>query len=139
MTGPLKAVLYASSSAPDTDWFVKLTDVHPDGRSMFVAHGIVRARNRDSWEEASLLEPGTVYRYDIDLWATSQVFRRGHCIRVAVTSSDFPAYERNLNTGADNHRTTAMQVAQQTVYHDSAGRATSCCPSSRARRQGTSR
>ena len=120
VTGPLKAVIFAESSAPDTDWFVRLTDVHPDGRSMFVAHGLVRARLRDSVEAASLIEPGVVYRYEIDLWATSQVFKCGHCIRVTVASSDFPAYSRNLNTGKNNHTTTDMQVAHQRIHHDRA-------------------
>ena len=74
----------------------------------------------DSVEAASLIEPGVVYRYEIDLWATSQVFKCGHCIRVTVASSDFPAYSRNLNTGKNNHTTTDMQVAHQRIHHDRA-------------------
>ena len=119
VTGQVGAVIYAASSATDTDWIVTLTDVHPDGRSIWVAEGILRARFRDSLESPTLIEPGQVYEYKIDMWATSQVFLRGHCIRVVINSSDFPHYARNLNTGMDNHTTTEMVVARQTVFHDS--------------------
>jgi uncharacterized protein len=97
---------------------VRLTDVYPDGRSMWVAEGILRASFRDSLEKPSLIEPDKVYKYEIDMWATSQVFKQGHSIRVTVTSSDFPHYARNLNTGKDNHTTTEIQVAYQTIFHD---------------------
>src|SRR5262249_7917334 len=99
VVGPGKAVLYALSSAPDSDWVVRLCDVWPDGRSMSVCDGILRARYRDSLEHPEPLVPGRLYRFDVDLWATAQVFRAGHRLRVHVTSSDFPRYDRNLNTG----------------------------------------
>ena len=88
--GPVKAVLYAMSSAPDTDWVVRLCDVWPDGRSMSVCDGILRARYRDSFAQPILMQPGQAYRFEIDLQATAQVFQAGHQLRVEVTSSDFP-------------------------------------------------
>jgi putative CocE/NonD family hydrolase len=118
VTGPVKAALYAMTSAKDTDWVVRLTDVYPDGRSMWVAENILRASYRDSMANPSPIGPNKVYKYNIDLWSTSQVFKKGHSIRVTVTSSDFPHYIRNLNTGKDNHTTTEMDVAYQTIFHD---------------------
>ncbi len=88
--GPVKTVLYAMSSAPDTDWVVRLCDVWPDGRSMSVCDGILRARYRDSFAQPILMQPGQAYRFEIDLQATAQVFQAGHQLRVEVTSSDFP-------------------------------------------------
>ena len=75
VTGPVKAVLYAMSSAVDTDWVVRLSDVYPDGRAILVVDGILRARYRESMREPSLIAPDRVHRYDIDLWATSNVFK----------------------------------------------------------------
>ena len=118
VTGPVKAVLYASSSAPDTDFTAKLVDVFPGGYAMNVAQGIIRARYRDSWEEPALLEPGHVYKYEIDLWSTSNCFLAGHRIRVEITSSNFPQFDRNPNTGHDFGQDTEMSTADQTVYHD---------------------
>ncbi len=118
VTGPVKAVLYAMSSAPDTDWVVRLTDVHPDGYSRLLCDGILRARCRESFQHPTLLEPGKVYRFEVDLWATSNVFLPGHRIRVSVTSSCFPRFDRNLNTGGPIHREAAGQAAINTVFHD---------------------
>ena len=112
--GPVKAVLYAASSAPDTDWVVRLCDVWPDGRSMSVCDGILRARYRESLTQPTLLHPGEVYRFEIDLQATAQVFQVGHCLRVEVTSSDFPRYDRNLHTGAAFGTGTQGEVAYNT-------------------------
>ncbi len=89
-TGPLTVELWAASSTPDTDFTAKLVDVRPDGYAQNLADGIIRARYRDSMSEPSLLEPGEVYRYTIDLWATSHVFLPGHRIRVDISSSNFP-------------------------------------------------
>ncbi len=116
--GPVKAVLHASSSAVDTDWVVRLCDVWPDGRSIQICEGIVRARFRDGVDKESLLEPGQVYRYEIDMAATALTFLSGHRIRIHVTSSDFPEYDRNLNTGAPFGIDTTWQVAVNTVFHD---------------------
>jgi hypothetical protein len=118
VTGPVRAVLYAATDAPDTDWVVKLCDVHPDGRTFNVCDGILRARFRDSLEAPSLVEPGAVERYEIDLWATSMVFEAGHRLRVLVSSSDFPRYDANPNTGESSYDATRTVGARQTVFHD---------------------
>src|SRR5262249_20631804 len=78
VVGPVRAVLHAASSAPDTDWVVRLCDVWPDGRSLTVCDGILRARYRDSFERPVLMEPGQVYRFEVDLRATAQTFQAGH-------------------------------------------------------------
>jgi len=121
-TGPVKVVLHASSDAVDTDFVAKLIDVHPDGRSMGMAEGIVRARYRESLSQPKPLEPGKVYEFTIDLVGTSNVFLAGHRIRVDITSSHFPQFDRNPNTGDPFGTTANVKVARQTVYHD-AGRA----------------
>jgi hypothetical protein len=118
VVGPVKAVLYASSSATDTDFTAKLVDVFPNGYAMNVAQGIIRARYRDSWEEPTLLEPGKTYKYEIDLWSTGNCFLRGHRIRLEISSSNFPQFDRNPNTGNPFGQDAEMQVAHQTVYHD---------------------
>ena len=118
MTGPVKVVLYASSDAVDTDFVAKLVDVHPDGKSYNMAEGILRARYRDSLSQPSPLKPGQVYRFEIDLVGTSVAFQQGHRIRVHVTSSHFPQFDRNPNTGATFGTTAEVKVAQQTIYHD---------------------
>jgi uncharacterized protein len=118
VTGPLKAVLHAKSSAVDTDWVVRLSDVYPDGRSILIADGILRARYRESLSEPSLIAPGRVYRYDIDLWATSNVFKAGHRLRVSVTSSNFPRWSRNLNSAESPQSGAHFEIAENTVYFD---------------------
>ncbi|MBI2834428.1 MAG: CocE/NonD family hydrolase [Acidobacteria bacterium] len=120
VTGPIEVKLWAASSAPDTDWTAKLVDVHPNGYAQRVMDGIIRARFRSSYERPSLLEPEKVYEHTIDLWAVSHVFHAGHRVRVEISSSNFPKYSRNLNTGQNSATTTAMQVARQTVHHDRA-------------------
>ncbi len=97
--GPVVAVLYVSSSASDTDFTAKLVDVAPDGRAENLADGIVRARYRQSLAEPSLLEPGRTYEITVDLVATATVFAAGHRIRLEVSSSNFPRFDRNTNTG----------------------------------------
>jgi putative CocE/NonD family hydrolase len=118
VTGPVKAVLYAATSARDTDWTAKLVDVHPDGRPFNLCDGILRARYRDSRQEPKPLDPGKTYRYEIDLWVTSNVFLRGHRIRVEIASSNFPRFDRNLNTGEPCGTGATWTKATQTVYHD---------------------
>ncbi len=122
VTGPVKVVLYAATSARDTDWTGKLVDVHPDGKAYNICDGIVRARYRDKAAGASLVEPGKCYRYEIDLWVTSNVFLKGHRIRVEISSSNFPRFDRNPNSGLAFGTDTKLHKANQTVYHD-AGRA----------------
>jgi putative CocE/NonD family hydrolase len=110
--------LYASTNARDTDWTAKLVDVGPDGFARNVQDGIVRARYREApGAAASLIEPGRVYEYTIDMWATSNTFLPGHRIRLEVSSSNFPRFDRNLNTGEDQATGTRMQKATQTVHH----------------------
>jgi putative CocE/NonD family hydrolase len=118
VTGPVKVVLYASSDSTDTDFVARLVDVSPDGSSHNMAEGIVRARYRESLSQPSLLKPGQVYRFDIDLVGTSIAFQPGHRIRVHVTSSHFPQFDRNPNTGDKFGTSARVRVAQQIVYHD---------------------
>jgi putative CocE/NonD family hydrolase len=117
--GPVEMVLYAASSAKDTDFIVRLCDVHPDGRSIFVTEGILRARYRNSHEGDSmeLLEPGEVAEYRIRCYPTANVFLKGHRLRLDVSSSSFPRFSRNLNNGEDIGTSTRMVVAEQTVLH----------------------
>lgn len=118
VTGPVEAVLWVQSDAPDTDFVVRMTDVHPDGQSILICDGIVRMSLRNSIEEKQLLRADEVAKIRVSLWATSNVFKQGHRIRVHVTSSSFPRWNRNLNTGDSNETTSAYQVANQRVYHD---------------------
>ena len=117
VVGPVTLKLHAASSALDTDWFVRLSDVHPDGYAMRLGHGVLRARFRNSISAPEPLEPGKAYEYTIDVWPTGNRFRKGHRIRLDVTSSAFPLFARNLNTGRNNQTTTEMVVAEQTVFH----------------------
>ncbi|MGH2519847.1 MAG: CocE/NonD family hydrolase, partial [Chloroflexota bacterium] len=119
VTGRVRAVLYASTSATDTDWTAKLVDVHPDGSWYHVVEGIVRARYRSSRAVPRALTPGQVERYDIDMWATSTLFSAGHSIALLVSSSNFPTYDRNPNVFMDLRDTTEadFQVAEQRVHH----------------------
>ena len=119
MTGPITATLYAATSARDTDWTAKLVDVHPNGYAQNIQDGIIRARYRETPGPPSLIEPGTVYEYTIDLWSSSNTFLPGHRIRVEISSSNFARFDRNLNTGEDPGTGTRMETAQQTVYHSS--------------------
>ena len=120
VTGPVTMALYASTSATDTAFTATLVDVHPTGPAIIICDGIRRARFRESIERPSLIEPGEVYEYRIDLWETSNVFKAGHRIRVEVSSSNFPRYDRNLNTGRRPGLDAEMRIAEQTVFHDSA-------------------
>lgn len=115
--GPVKLVLHASSSAVDTDFVAKLIDVYPDGRAINVAEGILPARYRNSLSRPEFLVPGEVYEMEIDMIGTANLFRQGHRIRVHVTSSHFPQFARNLNTGKPLGTSREMIVAEQTVYH----------------------
>ncbi len=119
VTGPISATIYAASSAVDTDFTVKLVDVLPDGTPVNIQDGVVRAAYRDGdLKTPSPIEPGKIYEYQIDLWATSNVFKQGHRIRVEISSSNFPRYNRNLNTGEPIIDATRAVSAQQTIYHD---------------------
>jgi putative CocE/NonD family hydrolase len=118
VTGPIELILWASSSAVDTDFTAKLVDVWPDGKAYNLVDGIVRARYRESDWEARPIKPGKVYEYSIDLGVTSNVFKAGHRIRLQVSSSSFPKWDRNLNTGHPVGQDAEIKVAVQTIYHD---------------------
>ena len=120
VTGNVVVKLWAASSAPDTDFTAKLVDVWPDGFSMKLCYGIVRARFRESYDSPTLIEPGRVYEYTIALNPTSNLFERGHRIRVDISSSDFPNFDRNHNTGGNDYAETTLKSAHQTVFHDPA-------------------
>jgi uncharacterized protein len=116
--GPIRAELFAASSAPDTDFMVKLIDVWTDGYAERLSDGMVRARYRDGMESASPIEPGKIYHYSVDVWNTCEVFKIGHRIRVEIASSAVPKFDRNPNTGEPLGRTTTMQSADQKIFHD---------------------
>lgn len=118
VTGPVSAVIYASSSAPNTDFTAKLLDVFPDGNAYRMCDGIIRASFRDPLSAPSNIKPDSVYRYEIDLWATSNVFQKGHRIRVEISSSNFPHFDRNLNTGRNFATDSTYVTARQTIYHN---------------------
>jgi putative CocE/NonD family hydrolase len=120
VTGPLEAILYVSSDAGDTDFTVKLVDVLPDGTAYNVQEGILRARFREGFDRAVLMEEWEVYRLRIDLHATGMWFSAGHRIRVEVSSSNFPRFDRNLNTGGNNYDESEWVVAHSTVHHTAA-------------------
>lgn len=117
VTGPLEAVLYVSSSAPDTDFTVKLVDVYPDGRAFNVQEGIRRARYREGFGHETFMEEDQVYEVAVDMHATANYFPAGHRIRIEVSSSNFPRFDRNLNTGGSNRTDTVWAVARNVVYH----------------------
>lgn len=120
VTGNPTVELYAASSAPDTDWFVRLIDVEPDGLARDLCMGMVRARYREGLDNPKLLPPGEVVKYTIRLGPTSNAFLPGHRIRLDVTSSDFPNYDRNHNTAADQNADAELVPATQTVHHGGA-------------------
>jgi len=120
VTGFLTAEIQAATSAPDTDFTAMLVDVDPSGYARYLADGIVRARYRRSREKAEPIVPGQVETYAIDLWATSNVFKAGHRLRLYVSSSNFPRFDRNPNTGESTVASPRLVKAQQTVYHDAA-------------------
>jgi len=123
--GPVHATLFAATSAPDTDFVARLVDVYPDGQAIVVTDGVIRASEREAFpapgvirpKKPKLVEPGRVYEYSVDLWATGITFGVGHRIRVEITSSSFPRWDRNPNTGEgpDSART---EVAHQRIFHD---------------------
>jgi len=117
VTGFVSLELYASTSAVDTDFTALLVDVDETGYARFLTDGIVRARYRDGTAKATAVVPGEVYKYTIDLWATGNVFKAGHRIRLYVSSSNFPRFDRNLNTSELIANASRSVVAHQTIYH----------------------
>jgi putative CocE/NonD family hydrolase len=124
VTGPVEAELWISSNCPDTDFTIKLVDVcppsadYPNGFAMNVTDGILRVRYRDSWEHPQLMTPGAVYKIRVTAFPTSNLFKRGHRIRLDVSSSNFPHFDANSNTGEPEARATSTRVAMNRVYVD---------------------
>jgi putative CocE/NonD family hydrolase len=118
--GTVEVTLYAASTAVDTDFTAKLVDVYPDGRAINVGEGILRARFRESLEQPTPIEPGQVYEYKILVGSTANVFKAGHRIRVEISSSNFPTFDRNSNSGKPLAEAGPADwfVATQTVFHD---------------------
>jgi uncharacterized protein len=109
--------LFASTTASDTDFTAKLVDLHPDGYAQILRDGILRGRYRGSYKKQELLTPGSIYEFNIDLWSISHVFLKGHRIQVEISSSNFPKYDRNPNTGSKFGEDAQLQKATQTIYH----------------------
>lgn len=116
ITGPISAEIFAASDARDTDFMAKLIVVKPGGMAFNLVDGVIRARYRNGFEDEELLEPGEVYKYTLDMWATSYLLEPGDRIRIDITSSNYPRLARNLNTGAPFAKTAEMQVARQTLH-----------------------
>ena len=123
VTGPISATIFASSDALDTDFTAALVDVEPatddsPEKAIALCEGIVRARFRNGTDNPELMTPGQIYRFEIDMWDTSNLFQEGHRIRVEISSSNFPRYNRNLNSGNRLESDTEITIANQTIYHD---------------------
>ena len=124
VTGAIEAELWIASNCPDTDFTIKLIDVYPPnadyphGYAMNLTDGILRCRYRDSWERPTLMTPGQAYRIKVTAFPTSNLFKRGHRIRLDVSSSNFPHFDLNLNTGAPEGRGGEMRVATNTIFMD---------------------
>jgi putative CocE/NonD family hydrolase len=117
VTGPLEVVLSVSSSAVDTDFTAKLVDVYPDGQAFNVQEGALRMRYRQGFEHSVLMKPGEIYSVSLSLHTTSNYFGPGHRIRLEISSSSFPRWDRNLNTGGNNYDESEWVVAHNTVHH----------------------
>ncbi|MCC6588706.1 MAG: CocE/NonD family hydrolase [Bryobacterales bacterium] len=117
IAGPIQMKLQAATDGPDTDWMVKLVDVHPNGFAMNIAEGMLRARYHRGYDRPELLKPNQVYEFTVDMRGTANVFLPGHRIRIDITSSNFPQYDRNLNSGEDLLTGKRPRVARQTVFH----------------------
>ena len=118
ITGPVSLELFVKASVVDTDFTGKLVDVWPNGFAQNLTEGIIRTRYRDSQEKPELMNPGQIYKLTVDLWATSNVFRKGHTLRLEVSSSNFPRFDRNLNSGLDQSISQQPVAATNMIYHD---------------------
>jgi hypothetical protein len=120
VAGKVTATVFAASSAQDTDFVVKLCDVHPDGRSFNLQEGVIRARFRDGLSRETLIEPGRIYDYEISVGVICHLFKPGHRLRVQIASSNYPAWDRNPNTGdpIGAEDVFALVAAHQTIFHD---------------------
>ena len=118
ITGPIKLILYAETDGLDTDWTAKVVDVSTSGYAMNLCDGILRARFRESRTDPKLLIANQVYEYEIEVGVTGNVFRKGHSLRLEVSSSNFPRFDRNLNTGNTYGKDAEMRTARQTIHHN---------------------
>jgi putative CocE/NonD family hydrolase len=126
VTGPVTVELYGKSSAVDTDFTAKLVDVWPNGFAQNLTEGILRVPYRDSQETPSLITPAQMYKFNVDVWATSNVFKKGHVIRLEISSSNFPRFDRNLNTGRNRYLKASEDInseppfksATNVIFHD---------------------
>jgi putative CocE/NonD family hydrolase len=116
--GPVKAVLWVSTSSTDTDFTAKLVDVSPDGYARNLTDGILRLRYRNALDKPELANPGQLYRVTVDAGVTGNVFLKGHRIRIEISSSNFPRFDRNANTGGPVAAETRLVPATETIYHD---------------------
>ena len=120
VTGPVVVQLFASTDRTDTDFTAKLVDVHPNGYAQILLEGVIRGRYWKSFREQNLLSPNQIYQFYVDLWSTSNLFLKGHRIRIEISSSNFPKYDRNPNTGRKFGEDSEFLIARQKVYHDGA-------------------
>jgi putative CocE/NonD family hydrolase len=120
VAGPITMKLHAATDGLDTDWMIKLVDVYPDGKSYPVSEGILRARFKDGLDKVNLLVPNQVYEFEIEMMGTANVFQPGHRIRIDITSSNFPQFDRNPNTGKPLGSDSEVRIAKQTIRHGGA-------------------
>ncbi|MBM3947050.1 MAG: CocE/NonD family hydrolase, partial [SAR202 cluster bacterium] len=120
VAGPVTVHLWATTDGRDTDWTAKLVDVYPDGKSVNLCDGIIRARYRQGTDKAVLLNPGQPYDYTVDLVATANLFKAGHRVRVEISSSNFPRFDRNSNSGGKIQDEATGRAAMQRVHHTAA-------------------
>jgi len=117
--GPISAVLHAATSARDTDWIMRLARIDEEGHPLLVGQGVIRARYVESFSKPRLLEPGRIYKYQIDMWQSAVTVQKGQHLVLVVSSALFPRYSRNLNTGGNNETGKDYVTAEQTIFHDS--------------------
>ena len=117
VSGFIEPILYVSSDVKDTDFTIKLIDVYPDGRAFNLDETIQRVRYRNGYDKEEFMESGKVYEVKLSPMSTSNYFAKGHRIRVEVSSSNFPRFARNLNTGGNNFDETESVVAHNTIHH----------------------
>ena len=117
LTGSIETTIYVASDAKDTDFTVKLIDVYPDGKAYNLDETILRARYRDGFDKEVWMDKGKVYKLTLSPMATSNFFAPGHSIRVEISSSNFPRFDRNMNTGGDNHSESKGVIAHNQVFH----------------------
>ena len=119
VTGPVTSTVFASTSARDTDFIVRLLDVDPNGTAWNLTEGIIRSRFRNGiYDPPELLKPGEIFKYEIELLPTSNIFLEGHKIAIHITSSNFPLYDRNPNTGHRQGMDSVIEIAYQKIFHD---------------------